>query len=90
MSTEVRLFIAQFVGILAELLILAIFARVILSWIRPVQSSQGKISLFIYEITEPILQFIRKILPKTGMLDLSPIVAFLAIELLRTLILSFL
>jgi len=90
MSIEVRLFIAQFVNILAELLILAIFVRVILSWIRPVQVNAGKFSMFIIEITEPILQFFRKILPKTGMLDLSPIVAFLAIELIRTLILNFL
>jgi len=88
MSIEVRLFIAQFVEIFAELMILAIFARVILSWFRPMGGPQGRFSQFIIDVTEPLLGTIRKILPRTGMLDLSPIVAFLFIELLRYLILS--
>ncbi|MBN1494263.1 YggT family protein [Candidatus Peregrinibacteria bacterium] len=90
MNSDVRFFIAQFVEIFAELLIIAIFIRVILSWFRPVNASPGRFTLLIYEITEPLLRVIRKILPRTGMLDLSPIVAFIIIELFRYLIISLL
>lgn len=85
---EFRFFLANFIDIFAQLLIIAIFARVIISWFIPSGSSRGGISQFINDITEPILGPIRKIMPRTGMLDLSPIIAFLLIEFFRYLILS--
>jgi YggT family protein len=43
---------------------------------------------FLNEATEPILKPIRRALPKMGMLDLSPLVAYFLIEIIRTLSLS--
>ena len=40
----------------------------------------------IYAITEPILGPIRRVLPKTGMFDFSPIVALLLLDLIRRMI----
>jgi len=90
MNYDIRLYIATFVEILAELLIVAILIRVILSWFRPANASPGRLTSLINDITEPLLSLIRKILPRTGMLDLSPIVGLLLIEFFRYLILSLL
>jgi len=86
---EVRTFLAQFVNIFAELLIFAIFIRVILSWIRPVNASSG-ISRFLFEITEPVLSIFRRVVPRLGMLDISPIIAFIVIELIRSVLVGLL
>ena len=37
---------------------------------------------FLYRITEPVLAPIRRILPNTGMVDLSPLVLLLALQYL--------
>lgn len=40
---------------------------------------------FLHRITEPVLAPIRRVLPNMGGIDLSPIVVFLAIMLIRNL-----
>ena len=67
---------------LVELLIMA---RVIVSWIAG-PGSRNPVVQLIYTATEPILAPIRSILPRTGMFDLSPMVALFAIYLLQSLI----
>ena len=61
----------------------AIFGRVIMSWVAP--NPRNPLSMLIIQITEPILgpirQGISKIAPKLGMLDLSPMVALALINL---------
>ena len=67
---------------------LAILARVLLSWIdrgRP----RNRISVFVYQITEPLLGLIRRLLPRTGMIDWSPLVALLLLSFLERGIVSF-
>ena len=77
-------FLVTFFQLLLNILFFAIFARIILSWID--QTGQMRISQILYEITEPILLPIRRIMPNTGMLDLSPMVAIILLQLLRNLI----
>ncbi len=84
---DIRGFIIQFVNIFADLLIAAIFIRVIMSWIRPT-GNRGKFFAFVFEITEPLLSFFRKIVPRLGMFDISPIMAFLVIDFVRAIIIS--
>jgi len=60
-----------------------ILARIFLSWF-PVDRS-NPIVRFIYQITEPILAPFRVILPLGGMgIDLSPIIVYFLLNLLRT------
>jgi len=56
---------------------LLILARVVLSWIDPM--GRGRVSAFVIQTSEPILAPIRRALPQTGMLDLSPIIVFIVI-----------
>jgi YggT family protein len=82
-------YIALFIDILGEIIILAILIRVIMSWIRPM-GARGTFGTFVFEITEPLLSFFRKVVPRIGMIDISPIVALFAIEIVRSLLLSLL
>jgi YggT family protein len=86
---DIRGFIIQFISIFADILIIAIFIRVIMSWIRPMGSRSGFFA-FLFEVTEPVLSFFRKVIPRIGMIDISPIVAFLVIDLARSIIISLL
>ena len=65
------------------MLYLAILARVLVSWIAPGRMDNPVVA-FIYQVTEPILAPIRRIMPNTGMFDFTPIVAMI----LLTIILS--
>ena len=81
---DVTMFLGRFVNILATVLWLAILARVIVSWIPIGENSAfAPIIRIIYQITEPILAPIRAILPNTGMLDLSPMVAIIILLVLQ-------
>jgi YggT family protein len=60
-----------------------ILARVIMSWVNPRPSNE--ILLMIIRVTEPLLGFLRSVIPLRG-IDLSPILAWLLIQLLMRLI----
>ena len=74
-----------FVNILAQVLNIAILARVLLSWL-PLDRDNILVRL-VYEITEPILGPIRRVLPPLGGLDLSPIVALILIQVVQRVLL---
>jgi YggT family protein len=79
-------FLVTFISLLFQILWIAIFARIILSWID--QGGQMRISQILFEITEPILAPIRRIMPNMGMFDLSPMVAILLLQLLSRILVS--
>ena len=81
-------FPATFVNILAWILYLALFGRVIMSYIN-IQPSNPLYPLagILIQITEPILAPIRKVLPRFGMLDFSPMVAIILISVVQRIFL---
>ena len=56
----------------------SILIIVILSWIAP--QSYNPAVLMLHQLTGPVLSKIRKFMPDMGMLDLTPLVAFLLIQ----------
>ncbi|MBI5669025.1 MAG: YggT family protein [Chloroflexi bacterium] len=64
---------------------LVLLARVLLSWFPNVDRSNPLIQL-VYNITEPVLRPVRDLLPQTGMMDLSPLIVFLIIQVLMRLL----
>lgn len=74
-------FILFFLINVIRILKYAILVRVLLSWIQT--GSRGAIYRFIHESTEPLLGALRKILPSTGMIDLSPLLAFFILDFLE-------
>jgi YggT family protein len=67
---------------------LILLARVLLSWFPNVDRSNPIIQ-FIFDMTEPILRPIREILPQTGMIDFSPLIVFVVIQLVLTVLRMF-
>ena len=65
-----------------------LFARIILSWIAPPMSGIGR-TLYdiVRDLTEPVLKLVRGLLPPIRMgtvgLDLSPIIVFIALAVVR-------
>jgi YggT family protein len=72
------------IDILFTLFELAILARVLLSWFR-VNPYHPAVA-FLYQITEPILKPLRNVIPPLGMLDISPIVALILLDIIRQII----
>lgn len=64
----------------------ALIASVILSWVA--QGSYNPAVLLVNQICEPFLAPFRKILPNLGGLDLSPIFAFIALNLIDMLVIG--
>ena len=55
---------------------------VILSWVAPGSRSPG--AELVAQITDPVLAPFRRLIPNLGGLDISPIFAFIAIQLLQS------
>ena len=56
----------------------AIFIRIILSWTG--MDPRNPVVVFLHDITEPILSPIRQFMPRLGMLDLSPLMAIILLQ----------
>lgn len=77
-------FLINFLNIFLVIMEIAIFGRVIMSWIDP--GGQYSISRIIREITEPVIGPIRRIIPSVGMFDLSPLIALLLLSVLQQVV----
>ncbi|MGZ0713233.1 YggT family protein [Pseudomonas palleroniana] len=65
-----------------KILFWSMIISVILSWVAPGSRSPG--AELVYQITEPVLAPFRRLIPNLGGLDISPIFAFIAIQLLQS------
>jgi len=70
-------------GVIASVLILAlwllvivIFVRIVFSWLSPYPTNP--ISRLAFQVTEPVLAPVRRLLPPVSGLDLSPLVVTVA------------
>jgi YggT family protein len=66
-----------------SLMFLLILARVILSWLPQYRGSQ--IGQIIFSLTDPVLRPIQNLIPPMGMMDISPIVAWIALAVIQTI-----
>jgi len=76
--------VAKILDVVLTILYWLILIRALISWVSP--DPFNPLVQFLYKTTEPILYPIRKILP-TGFrfgIDISPIIAFLAILFLKS------
>jgi YggT family protein len=81
----------QLIGLvrtLFELYSFVLLARVLISWFQV--DPYNPIVRVLYQLTEPILAPIRRLLPSTGMMDFSPIIAFIVIRLAEEVVVSLL
>ena len=72
-SRRINPYIAQLTFTFIQILTWAIIARSLLSWFPIDQSSP--LYQMLFRVTEPIIDPIRKVMPQTNMIDLSPMAA---------------
>lgn len=58
-----------------------LIARIVLSFVR--HNPYNPVIRFIYDLSEPYLGLFRRFIPPVGMIDFSPIVAFLVLGMLE-------
>lgn len=66
---------------------LMLFAKILSSWLP--QVNDYRIMQFISYYTDPYLNFFRRFIPPLGMIDFSPIIAFLALGFIQNFVLMF-
>ncbi len=62
----------------------AIVGRALISWVDP--RGSNPVSRFLFELTEPIVGPIRSVVPRIGMIDISPIFAILLLQVLARML----
>ena len=73
--------LAKVVDVILTMAYWLILIRALISWVNP--DPLNPIVQFLYRTTEPILTPIRRFLPTMG-IDISPLIAFLAIMFLKS------
>jgi YggT family protein len=58
----------------------AVFVRALLSWF-PIDPRNPLVTL-LYDVTEPILDPLRRVIPRLGMIDITPLVAIILIQVI--------
>ncbi len=76
------------VQLLFGLYTLVLLVRVLLSWIQI--NPYNPLVRIVYQLTEPLLAPIRRMLPQGGGLDFSPMVALIAVPIVEQIVLTLL
>jgi len=77
-------FLFDFLRLLCQVLTLAIIFRAILSWFSP--RPTNILAVILYRVTEPLLAPLRRIIPRAGMFDFTPLVAIILLQLIARLL----
>jgi len=85
--------LVQAIVIFIRILEVLIWARILMSWFRPRYRTSKNgwfftIEEYVWRATEPLLAPIRSILPSTGMIDFSPFVLMIIVDLIARLLIS--
>jgi len=81
------IFLIRVINIAIQLITLAVIIKVFLSYFM---SPYHPIRLFVDRIMDPLLYPIRKYIPPIGMLDLSPIILIVIIQIIGRIVISLL
>ena len=80
-------FIIRLINILAQVIVLLVLVKVVLSYFM---SPYHPVRQAIDRVVEPMLAPIRRVVPPFGMLDLSPLVLLLLVQVLRSVLVNLL
>jgi YggT family protein len=76
---------AELLGLFLNVMLFAILIQVIISWINP--GSYNPAVAVLYSLTEPVLGPFRRLIPPVSGIDFSPLLALIAIQLIKMLLL---
>ena len=76
--------ILYFIRILLDVLTMLVLLRVVVSWYLP--HSTNILVVILHRVTEPIMAPLRRIIPRVGMFDLTPLAAIILLQLIYFLL----
>jgi len=76
--------VGELIALVLNIYMITILLQVILSWVGP--GGHNPLTSILYALNEPVMRPARRILPPISGIDLSPILVFLAIGLLKILV----
>ena len=79
--------LVNFVKVFTDIMIAAIFVRVLLSWV--ITDPRNPLVNVLDQITEPILGLLRRFVPRLGMFDITPMVAMIILIAIQRMVISF-
>jgi YggT family protein len=79
--------LVNFVKVFTDIMIAAIFVRVLLSWV--ITDPRNPLVNVLDQITEPILGPLRRVVPRLGMFDITPMVAMIILIAIQRMVISF-
>ena len=68
-------------GLVVNTYLVALIVMIVVSWVAP--GTRHPAVLLTYQITEPVMSPVRSMLPSAGGLDFSPILVFIAINVIQ-------
>lgn len=77
-------FLSNFLWLLCQVLTTLVLARMVLSWFSPNPTNVA--ARILHRITEPVLWPIRRVLPKSSLIDLSPYIAVILLQVISFLL----
>ncbi len=77
---------ASMIVLLIQLYSFVILARVLMSWVNV--DPYSPLARTIFNLTEPVLQPIRNMLPQSPGLDFSPMIAIILLQILGQILIS--
>ena len=76
-----------FINVFITLYGLVILVYILTGWLRlPYSPTLNRIQRFLYDVCEPYLRLFRRLLPGTGAIDFSPILALIALGVIDRLL----
>lgn len=73
--------ILQLLELVVWIFIVSIIVQAIMSWVSPSSSHYGNpMASILYSLNEPLLRPVRRVIPQIGMLDLSPLVVLIGLN----------
>ena len=74
-------YVPSLIGWIFYIYQIVLFIYILMSWVP--QAKDSPIGMLIEKIVEPYLSIFRRFIPPIGMIDFSPIVAFIALQLVK-------
>jgi YggT family protein len=78
----------QFVRALANLVTLVVIVDVLASWVLP--NPYHPFRLAVHRLVEPMLAPIRRLVPPVGMIDFSPMILILLVQVIEVVLVNLL
>lgn len=70
--------------VLVQIYSFILLVRIVLSWLNV--GPENELVAMLHRVTEPVLEPVRRAVPPMGMFDMSPLIVFIALHIIRAVL----